>query len=71
MYLHVQMQENVYEEGTDVSVTVGGALDQCDVACLLYDQNNPTSFDVATSMMVSVELTTTHLAWFHSLVCVS
>ena len=49
----VQMQENMHEEDTDVSVTVGGALDQCDVVCLLYDCSNPTSLDVATSMRVS------------------
>ena len=46
------MQENLYEEGRDVSVTVGGALDHCDVACLLYDSSNSTSFQVATAMMV-------------------
>ena len=42
----------MYAEDTDVSVTVGGALDQCDVACLLYDSSDPSSFEVATSMMV-------------------
>ena len=50
----VQMQENMYEEGTDVSVTVGGALHECNVACLLYDCNDAASFDVAKSMMVCV-----------------
>ena len=46
-----QLQENA-EDPVDVAAAVAGALDQCDVACLLYDGSDPKSFSVAASMMV-------------------
>ena len=40
----------------DVADVVTGALEQCDVVCLMYDSSDPTSFPIAASMMVSPPL---------------
>lgn len=37
----------------DIAALVAGALEQCDVACLLYDSSDPKSFSTAASMLVS------------------
>lgn len=51
----LQLQENVFieEEGMDVVEVVSGALEQCDVVCLMYDSSDASSFSVAANMMVS------------------
>lgn len=40
------------EDPLDVTPVVAGALEQCDVVCLLYDRANSTSFAVAATVMV-------------------
>lgn len=54
-YCVFQLQENIFieEEGMDVVDVVTGALEQCDVICLMYDSSDSSSFSVAASMMVS------------------
>ncbi len=37
----------------DVVDVVTGALEQCDVVCLMYDSSDSSSFSIAATMMVS------------------
>lgn len=52
----LQLQENAFgeeEDESDVTPVVAAALDQCDVACLLYDSSDRHSFSIAAAMLVS------------------
>lgn len=64
-----QLQENVFieEEGMDVVDVVSGALEQCDLVCLMYDSSDASSFSVAASMMVRSCILTLCLAHSMSL----
>lgn len=42
----------VEEDSLDATPMIAGALEQCDVACLLFDRADASSFTVAATMMV-------------------
>ena len=54
MLVFTQLQENAFaeEDFLDARPMIAGVLEQCDVACLLYDRTDPDSFAVAATMMV-------------------
>ncbi len=50
------MQESAFveeDDSLDATPMIAGVLEQCDVACLLYDRTDAGSFSVAATMMVS------------------
>lgn len=55
--VYLMLQENAFaeEDFLDARPMISGVLDQCDVACLLYDRTDPDSFAVAATMMDAID----------------